>query len=55
MDTNASHKTRWSVTTFVLLAALIFSVFAFRQFTSALILMGVVVVIVIVAHAAMRD
>lgn len=54
MNANESHKTRWSLTAFVLLAALIFSVFAYRSFGSALILMSVVVLIVIVVHAVMR-
>jgi hypothetical protein len=51
---NESHKTRWSVTTFLVLAALVFSVLAFRKFTSALIFMGVVLLVVIVVNAAMR-
>jgi hypothetical protein len=49
-----SRRARWSLTAFVMLAALIFSILGFRKVTSAVIFIGLVVVIVMVGHAARR-
>ena len=54
IDAKQSRTTRWSATAFVLVAALLFSVIAFRHITSALILVAVVLAIVIAVHAALR-
>ena len=54
INAKQSRKTRWSATAFVLVAALLFSVIAFRHVTSALILVAVVLAIVIAVHAALR-
>jgi hypothetical protein len=50
-----SGKTRWSLTAFLVLAALLVSILGFRTVTSALIFMGVVVVILMVFHGAKRQ
>jgi hypothetical protein len=55
MNAQESHKARWSVTTFVVLVALLFSVIAFRHLESALILMVVVLAIVFGAHVMLRQ